>query len=177
MVITPAGEHVLVQAGDVIAFQGNSFSSKLIAHLTDWPRCTISHIGIVADEYNNLAEATMTQGENGVAIVGVQYKLDTYDGHVWHLPLLGPARAHLAVGPMQDFIWGEVNHRYSQLQAFMAMFDAGQALHNWASDWYCSKLVAMALVSGRILPVTFNMAATPSDLTKLGCFQYMRQLK
>lgn len=171
------GEYVPIQVGDAIAFQGDHLTSKIIACASDWPRCKISHIAIVADIDHNLAEATTLDGENGVAIIGVQYKIDTYEGHMWHLPLLPQARKLLDPVAMATFIWSQVTHPYSKLQAVLAPLRIGQDLHNWADDWYCSKLVADALVAGHILPITFNVAVTPSAMTKLGCFGPMRQLK
>lgn len=170
-------EHVHVQAGDCLIFQGTELTSKVIAWTTDWPRRKISHCAIIADEYNNLAEATTLDGENGVAIIGVQYKIDTYPGHIWHLPLLPQARKDLCTPCMMEFIWKEINHPYSKLQAVLSTLRVGQALHNWADDWYCSKLVATALIAGHVLPVTFDTSITPSALSKLGCFGEARQLK
>lgn len=177
MELTSGKEHVPIRAGDAIAFQGTGFISRVIAYASDWPRCAISHIGIVADDYNNLAEATSLDGENGVAIVGLGYKLDTYPGHMWHLPLLEPARKLLVKDKMGNWIWTEVTHPYSKLQAGLALLRVGQTLHNWADDWYCSRLVTTALVAGEVLPITFNTAITPSAVTKLGCFGEMRQIK
>jgi len=177
MELTISGEHVSVQAGDLIAFQGEQLTSKVIAWATDWPRCKISHVAIVTDIDNNLAEATTLNGENGVAIVGLQYKLDTYPGHMWHYPLLAPARKQLNIEAMGTFLWSEVSHPYSKLQAILAPLRVGQDLHNWADDWYCSKLVAEGLVAGGVLPVTFDVAITPSQLTRLGCFGPSKQIK
>lgn len=170
-------QHVPVQAGDVIVFQGQHLTSRVIAWTTDWPRCTISHCAIIGDIDNNLVEATTLDGENGVAVIGLQYKIDTYPGHMWHLPLLPQARKQLNIENMATFLWSEVTHPYSKLQAILAFAGMGQDVHNWADDWYCSKLVALGLVSGGVLPVTFNSAISPSGLTKLGCFGPMRQLK
>jgi|SRR5579859_325165 len=177
MELTTSTEHVPIQAGDVIVFQGDHFVSRVIAYASDWPRCKISHCAIMADIDNNLAEATTLDGENGVAIVGLQYKLDTYEGHMWHLPLRAEARKRLQLDKLATFVWSEVSHPYSKLQAVLAPLRVGQDLHNWADDWYCSKLVAKALVEGSVLSVMFDVAITPSQLTRLNCFGPMRQLK
>lgn len=89
-----------LKTGDIILYGHNCFKSSLIKLLTQSP---YSHVGyLYRDEHGNLLvyESTINDGETpdvvyetpyaGVHLFQLQQRLVTYNGKIWHLPLIQP---------------------------------------------------------------------------------------
>lgn len=167
---------ISLECGDLLAFSGTGFFSNVIKWTTDPGRREISHVAVMTNE-NTLVEATTLGGENGVSYQNLEHKLATYPGAIWALPMTKAAREYFDEKRFRTFLYMSNQSKYSKLQAFLAPLGAGDNLHNWASNWYCSKLCAGAYIEGGVLPVTYDISCTPAKLTKAWIFDKMILLK
>lgn len=165
-----------LNVGDLLAMSGTSLVSKVIAHATDSPRNLISHVAVMISP-SLLAEATTLNGENGVTLINLEYKLSSYPGAIYAMPIKKEFSGKLDRSKFIDGIVAKDGMPYSKLQAILSPFHAGDDLHNWASSWYCSKLAAEAYKEGGLVPPGANTAVTPSGLTKWPIFDQLVLLK
>lgn len=151
-----------VLPGDIIGFLGNSATSRLICLGTGgwpyWPYSGLSHIGIVGqyERKNYLFEATtlcdLKCAIRGKRIKGTQAhrlpdRLETYNGRVWHYPLLEPLWPNQK-GRLNKFLLSHLGHQYDRHAAFMAS-DISPSfiesyLHPEQRDAFCSFWCASA---------------------------------
>lgn len=165
-----------LDCGDLIAFSGVGFFSEVIKRTTDYPRNLVSHVGVMVTP-TLLAEATTLNGENGVVLVNLEYKLESYPGEIYGCPLKSGHGIKLDRDKFIERLMAVDGQPYSKLQAVLSLFGAGKDLHNWGSSWYCSKLVAEAYKAGGLIYSFMNTAVTPSELTKWPIFYELVLLK
>lgn len=165
-----------LEVGDLLPMSGVGKASEIIKIATDWPRRLISHVAVMVSP-SLLAEATTMNGENGVTLINLEYKLGSYPGAIYAMPLKKDQSAKLDRSKFIDAIMARDGMPYSKLQAILSPFHAGDDLHNWASSWYCSKLVAEAYKEGGLIYSFMNTAVTPSELTKWPIFDELVLLK
>lgn len=165
-----------LDCGDLIAFSGVGFISEVIKRATDRPRNLVSHVGVMVTP-TLLAEATTLNGENGVVLVNLEYKFESYPGEIYGCRLKKEIGKHLGQSKFIERLMAVDGQPYSKLQAVLSLFRAGKDLHNWGSSWYCSKLAADAYQAGGLVPPSINTAVTPSELTKWPIFDELVLLK
>jgi hypothetical protein len=159
-----------VQPGDLIAFGGMGWVSRLIKWRTN---SKVSHVGVVsrigAHGRVMVMESTSLDGKKGVQLNRLSSRVDQYKGHVWWFPLNDEAREKLDLMQFWKFLWAQDGKKYDYLQAPMS------ATLFWAREdfgrLFCSELVAGAYEAGGILPNINASEVTPEDLCRMRMYQ------
>jgi hypothetical protein len=176
----------LIQAGDIIAFGGNSIFSRW-AKLTT--RSVVTHLAIVietpssqANPVHQIIEASCYGGNSGVMINCLHERIEHYDGNIWWLPLSEQHRQifNLNKSECLAFLRAQLNKPYDIWQLFASTVDATDDLPFFKyisynvedfSEWFCSELVAAALRMGKLLHEINASEFTPIDICRLAIYQ------
>jgi len=178
-----------MQAGDVIAFGGESPFSKLIKFST---RSSVSHVAVVFQSkmlgddsnrfLNQIIESTSYNGKSGVMINRLSDRIATYPGHIWWLPLSDIARAKMDsnITAFFNFLLQQEHKEYDMPQALMSAVDhnnpqswLGQLTTNEEdfSRFFCSELVAAALEKAQVISQVNASEVTPIDLCRFNLYK------
>lgn len=180
--------------GDVVAFSGKNNFSDVIKWATG---ATVSHVGIV---YSVETGADLQTGEVAVHIMestflhrdhttgkssgGVLrnrlcHHIESYEGHIWWLPLSAAAREKLDLGRLSQFLAEQQGKEYDVTQAVCSALDAmddapvvGAATHNAENftRFFCSELATAALEAGGVIGRINASEVTPIDLCSFSLF-------
>jgi hypothetical protein len=173
-----------IQPGDIIAFSGRGWWSRLIKW---WTKSTVSHIGIVeaviseqkGNWINQLIESTTLDGFAGVCINRLSARIEQYRGDIWWLPLSDASRAVLSLDRFGDFLLRQRGKKYDKFGAIRAgvdFLDRFPLLRNLTrseesfSRLYCSELAAAGLEAGGVLKQVNASEITPDDLCRFKIF-------
>lgn len=184
---------VSMQPGDVIAFGGYGFLSRVIKWRTGSP---VSHVGILLQTsrvqskgatawmpgfFNQIIESTSMDGFTGVAVSRLSHRLDTYAGDVWWLPLSSLARSRFNERIYFDFMLEQKGKEYDTKQAVFSAIDwLGWFTRNKedTAKMFCSELNAAGLKKAGVIRPDVNVSeATPKDVVSWQLYQYCMQLK
>lgn len=180
--------------GDVVAFSGKNNFSDVIKWATG---ATVSHVGIVCSVET---EADLTTGSLAVHIMestflhrdhitgkssgGVLrnrlcHHIESYEGHIWWLPLSASAREKLDLEQLTRFLMAHQGRGYDVAQAVCSALDAldgspvlGAATRNEEdfTRFFCSELAAAALEAGGVIGKINASEVTPIDLCSFNLF-------
>ena len=164
--------------GDIIAFYGDCFSSKVIEWITFGP----SHVAIVA-EIGNLGEVLvesvtgvshpcLIQGKevNGVQVHHIRERLKDYNNNAVVFRMRKPWRITDAEGKwIEELLRSFINHHdeYDTLHELLAPINS---LTGWSNPdpWkqFCSEMVASCLMRVGRLPLGNPASYTPGGLVR-----------
>lgn len=160
-----------IQPGDLIAFGGMGWASKIIKWKTG---SNVSHVGVAShmnDKHGRMMimESTSLDGKKGVQMNRLSKRVEQYNGHVWWFPLSEEARKKLSLVAFWKFLWAQDGKKYDYLQAPMS------ATLFWAREdfgkLFCSELVAGAYEASGILPNINASEITPDDLCRMKIYR------
>lgn len=159
--------------GDIIAFNGNGFFSKLINVMSGG---NVSHVAFVINE-NKLIESTILDesDRNGVYINSIDDIVDNYDGDVWHLSLKQPIEnIEETYAYALDFIGTPYDMGQAAKSALDIMIDNREDFN----AFFCSELCCAILEKAGILPADTNSSeVTPIDLCRIKLFNSAKCVK
>ena len=152
-----------MQPGDLIAFGGTGWFSRIIKFFTMSP---VSHVGVVLewDTFGRvmIMEATSLDGFKGVQVNRLSSRVAQYDGHVWWMPLSDQVRAKLNVHAMVKYMWAQDGKKYDTKQAIKS------AIPFWTREndkrMFCSELVSRGYEQGGIIKDVNSSEMTPDDV-------------
>jgi hypothetical protein len=165
-------------SGDVIAFGGNSFFSKIIEFAT---KSCVSHVGILVEEAGvlHVLEAN-NSGTFGVRMLEPSSTVESYDGNVWHLPLSDRSRLKLDRQKLGEFVKRVKNREFDILGsiqsaevvlAALGLDDKVRVLYQEdLSKLFCSELVAAALRESGVVSAINPSEVTPIDICRFNIF-------
>jgi hypothetical protein len=176
--------------GDVVAFSGKNNFSDVIKWATG---ATVSHVGIVCsvetgsgDVAVHIMESTFlhrdhTTGKSsgGVLRNRLCHHIESYEGHIWWLPLSADARERLDLERLARFLMAHQGKGYDVAQAVCSALDAlddtpmlGAATRNEEdfARFFCSELAAAALEAGGVIGKINASEVTPIDLCSFSLF-------
>jgi hypothetical protein len=177
-----------MRPGDVVAFGGRSFISKLTKWLT---HSDVSHVGVILqtglrdnrpEDFDNLIIESTGKGVKTRLCSKV---VNDYDGEVWWLPLNHELRRNrFDQRAFKDFLYrakganrGE-GASFDPLQALLAMidqFDDGTGGLTYSEEdleeYYCAELVAAGLEHAGALPNINASEVSPIDLCRWALFE------
>ena len=168
----------LVQPGDIIAFGGNGFLSRLIEVSGG---TAVSHVGIVVEEASNgrdpkMVESTVDFDHDPPIFVVMARSLEEryldYDGKVWWLPLNQQVRDALQLPELRRFL-KEADGQPFDIPGglWVVIRDLFQRVrgHEYEREfraYFCSELVARALESASAVGDVDESLVSPSDLCR-----------
>ena len=160
-----------IQPGDLIAFGGMGWASKVIKWKTG---SKVSHVGVashIKGEHGRMmiVESTSLNGKKGVQMNRLSKRVEEYNGHVWWFPLSEEVREKLRLVAFWKFLWAQDGKKYDYWQAPMS------ATLFWAREdfgkLFCSELVAGAYEAGGVLPDINASEITPDDLCRMRLYK------
>lgn len=181
--------------GDIVAFSGKNNFSDVIKWATG---ASVSHVGIVFAS-TPVVEEDGTEGlvvdimestflhhdpESGKNVGGVLrnrlcHHLESYEGHIWWLPLGVEARARLNLELFARFLLDHRGKEYDVTQAVRSALDLmddtpvlGAATRNGEDflRFFCSELATAALEAGGVIRDVNASEVTPIDLCSFRLF-------
>jgi hypothetical protein len=168
-------------SGDLIAFGGNSTISNIIKWRT---RSPVSHLGVVFhaaaveqspnDEryYNTVVESTQLNGKAGVTFSPLSYRVDSYDGDIWWLPLSAISLGMMDRAKFFDFLLRQAGKRYDIWQAMASAIDwLPDVLQDYA-EWFCSEIATAGLNAAGVIGPVNASETTPIDLCRYELFSF-----
>ena len=174
------------KTGDIIAFEGVSAFSRIIQLKTN---CNISHVGIVImeDDVPILCESTtlsdLADHETGKVVKGVQKhiladRVNTYDGKVFHCPLMVEIPNEKA---MRDWL-STVHSKETKYDLGQAIFSGLFLKHFFESrpnfnKLFCSELCYKAFQEGGVISSRFNASEqNPHNIVELPFLEEMTRI-
>lgn len=172
-----------MQPGDVIAYSGKAGVSNLIKMVL---RAGVSHTSVVVqsklvdnvrDPMAGFLNQVMEATAHGVQFARLSDHIKQYDGEIWWLPLHPSLRAQLDLQAFYNFLLHQEHKPYDYAQAvasgvdfaddrFGGLTKTGQDL----ARFFCSELVAAALVAARAVPHLNASEVTPIDVCRFKIF-------
>lgn len=156
-----------ILAGDLIAFSGKGFFSRLIKF---WTCSKISHVGVVRtvreDGRVEVIESTSLNGKSGVQVNRLSKRVSNYKGKVFWIPLSKESRATMNFPDFWEYLWKQDGKKYDFKQAIKAGLYLWSTRENGA-EMFCSELVTGAYEAGGIIPETNASEMTPQDVCDL----------
>ena len=180
-------EHM--RPGDIIAFGGNSLFSRWTKFTTG---SVVTHIAVVlhtnipdkcSGRYvNQIMEATIYNGKQGVMTNRLSERINNYNGDMWWLPLGEQARYQFNQNHHAFFNFMNEQHGkpYDIFQLFGSAVDTfdGHPLLNSISyneenftRWFCSELVAEGLKTAKVIKDINASEVTPIDICRFSIFK------
>lgn len=163
--------------GDVIAFNGKDLISNIVKVVT-WSN--ISHVGILISD-TEIIESTVNTHQIGVKINNLADKIKEYNGTVWQLKLHNTTKYQQNV--LVDYLSKQQGSTYDPFEAVEAgLVKYLPFLRSYFTDnksrFFCSELVASALVEANILPKWLKTSqVTPTDLVRFNIYKRCVLLK
>lgn len=172
-----------LQTGDVIAFGGNYFFSKITKLVTG---CEASHIAtVLIDDEKRIRFFESSIGDmypehEGVHLQKISNILPFYNGNVWILRLNEEFRAALDIKKMTDYLYAQLGKDYDYdglSKAGNDKWDNKGFKHTLVrkndDKFFCSELVmAGFMAGGGGIPENVNYSeVTPKDILRLNIFQ------
>lgn len=171
-----------LKTGDIIAFGGNYFFSKITKLVT---RSQVSHIAtILIDDEKRIRFFEASIGDKypeheGVHLQKISNVLPFYNGNVWILRLSDEFRAKLDVPKLEKFLYAQLGKDYDYDGLLKSGVDFLDGLgtdvtvtRKDSDKFFCSELVIAGFMAAGGIPVTVNSAeVTPSDILQLNIFQ------
>lgn len=168
--------------GDVIAFGGNYFFSKITKLVT---RSQVSHVAtILIDDNKRIRFFESSIGDmypehEGVHLQKISDILPFYNGDVWILRLSEEFRATLDVDKMEKYLYAQLGKDYDYDGLFKSGIDfldhlrLGVTVAKKNTDkFFCSELVVAGYMAAGGIPSNVNSAEiTPSNIVQLNIFQ------
>lgn len=178
-----------MQPGDVIAFAGRTFVSKLIQWTT---KSKITHVGVILQSklliddqpqsgyFNQVVESAEIDGFAGVSTNRLSKRIEYFNGEIWWLRLKDELRQNLDFKKYYDFLLHQEGKEYDKPQAISSAFDRTDNLNLMGditfnkedfSKFFCSELVAAALEAGGIIKNINASEVTPADLVRFNLYE------
>lgn len=160
-----------MRAGDVIAFGGTGWISRLIKAFT---RSRVSHVGVILEinEHGRIMvmESTTLHGnKKGVQINRLSRRIQHYKGDVWWLPLSHQVREAADMAAFWHFLWDQDGKKYDTWQAIKSALPS--FIHREHFDKiFCSELVAGAAEAAGMIPKINASEATPADVVNFSIY-------
>ncbi len=168
----------LMKPGDVIAYGGKGFLSKIIQDVTDSP---VSHVGVIMQTtisdgifVNQIIESNgKKKGHTGVQVWRMSERVAEYDGSIWWLPMFINFDREKFVG----FCLSQVGKKYDAPQAIMAALDGVPDSKEDLDKLFCSELVSSALEHVGIIKDINASEMTPADVLRFDIYKATVQIK
>jgi len=178
----------LMQAGDVIAFGGNSFFSEVIKLTT---HSLISHVGVILqteirhdteDRFiNKIIESASINGFSGVQDSRLSERLEHYNGdEIWWLPLKKEIREQrFDQTKFYNFLFAQAEARkeYDLPQGIKSAIDGFDKIHGPSynkedySKFFCSELVAAGFEYANVTDSINASEVTAIDLCRWNIYE------
>ena len=172
----------LLKTGDVIAFGGNYFFSKITKLVT---RSEVSHIAtILIDKDKRIRFFESSIGDKypeheGVHLQKISNILPFYKGNIWILRLSDEFRATLDIAHLEKYLYAQLGKDYDYDGLLKSgvdfLDDLGINITVTRKDsdkFFCSELVIAGFMEAGGIPHHVNSAeVTPSDIIRLNIFQ------
>ncbi len=170
----------LMRAGDVLAFSGNAFGSKLIQFFTKSP---ISHVAIVSE---NGGGKEYVEANNILKKVGVYRfpaeKLEEYNGRVWLLPLSSSAHKRMNKTILENYLFQQANFAFDtfgSIRSAEVLLPLIPVLRNRIrivyqedlSKLFCSEFIAAAFRTSGVIKNINASEVTPADLCRFSIYE------
>lgn len=155
-----------IQSGDVIAFDGWHWVSRIIAWFVGFP----THIGVVKRINSNgrvlVQESTSLNGVGGVVERPLSDIVRTYNGEVYHIPLSSHAREQLDIKRFQAFLDSCKGKKYDTLGALTCWMRLIPWIPESFQRLFCSEMVVGSLEDGGLVSKNASRT-TPKDVLTL----------
>lgn len=156
-----------LRPGDVIAFSGRGWVSKVIKLFT---RSKVSHVGIVLEISEQgrvmVMESTTLGGKKGVQVNRLSQRVSQYKGEMWWLPLNSVVKESMDMAAFWHFLWEQDGKKYDTWQALKSALPSVIRREHF-DKMFCSELVAGALEAAGAIPELNASEMTPDDVVEL----------
>lgn len=174
-----------MQSGDLIAFGGGGYVSKIIKTATNSP---VSHVGVILQTniptiegilINQIIESVgkKKSGEAGVIINRMSDHIKEYDGSIWWLPLSKKTRSFFDQAMFFSFLLDQVGKEYDTPQAIGSALDFIPANREDLDKLFCSELVTAAFKWVGVIDNLNASEQTPADVCAFPIYGEAYQLK
>ncbi len=171
-----------LQTGDIIAFGGDYFFSKITKFITSSQVSHVATILIDDDKRIRFFESSigdMYPEHEGVHLQKISDILPFYNGDVWILRLKDEFRAKLDMDRLEKYLYAQLGKDYDYDGLIKSgvdiLDDLGFTTTVTRRDddkFFCSELVIAAYMAAGGIPSNVNSAeVTPKDIIQLDIFQ------